>query len=287
LAGGILKDPLAVLNSINTNVGAMIALQNLAVTNREMAEVQMRISTGKKINSAKDNPATWAIAQNMRGRVLALDAVKDSLNRVQSTVDVAMSGGEEISDLLTQMKQKALAATDTSLDTVSRRALSDDFVALRDRITKVASNASFNGINLIGPGAAALTALANDDGTQRMTVAAQSMVLGGSIVTLGASATFTNAAGASAMLSVLTSSLNNVSTALSRLGTSSRGLDSHSQFIGKLQDTLEAGIGNLVDADLAKESARLQALQVKQQLGMQALRIANSFTSSLLQLFQR
>lgn len=275
------------LNSINTNVGAMIALQNLAATNREMAEVQTRISTGRKINSAKDNPATWAIAQTMRGRVLALDAVKDSLNRAQSTVDVAMAGGEEISDLLTQMKQKALAATDTSLDTISRKALNEDFVALRDRISKVAANASFNGINLIGAGAANLTALANDDGSQRMTVQAQSMALGGAIITLGSTSSFTSAAGASTLLSVLTTSLTNVSSALSRLGTSSRGLDSHAQFIGKLQDTLEAGVGNLVDADLAKESARLQALQIKQQLGMQALRIANSFASSLLQLFQR
>ena len=274
------------VNSVNTTNGALIALQNLNKSNNELSEVQNRINTGKKINSAKDNGATWAIAQNMRSKVGALDAVKESLSRAQSTIDVAMSAGEQVSDLLTQMKQKALAASDTSLDTTSRTSLAEDFKALRDQIGKVVSNASFNGINMIKTGGTTVNALANDDGSSKLTVAAQSLALGGANVTVSAAATFTSAATASAMIATVDASLTKVSTALTKLGTGSKALDSHLGFIGKLQDSLEAGIGNLVDADLAKESARLQALQTKQQLGIQALSIANSSSSSLLSLFR-
>ena len=274
------------VNSVNTNAGALLALQNLGKTQGELSEVSNRISTGKKVNNAKDNGATWAIAQNMRGKVSALDAVKESLTRAQSTIDVAMSAGEQVSDLLNQMKQKALAASDTSLDSTSRTALAEDFKALRDQIGKAVSNAAFNGINMIKTGGTSVYALANDDGSSKLTVAAQSLALGGANVTVTAAATFSSASTASAMIATVTTSLTNVSTALTKLGTGSKALDSHLSFIGKLQDSLEAGVGNLVDADLAKESAKLQALQTKQQLGIQALSIANSGSSALLSLFR-
>ena len=130
------------LNSINTNASALVALQNLGVTQTDLQSTQNIISTGKKINTAKDNGAVWSIAQTMQGKTTALDAVKDSLNRAQSTIDVAMSAGQQVSDLLTQMKAKVLAASDTSLDTVSRQALNEDFKSLRDQITKVVNNES-------------------------------------------------------------------------------------------------------------------------------------------------
>ncbi|HET6900822.1 MAG TPA: flagellin, partial [Vicinamibacteria bacterium] len=123
-------------NSVNTNVGAMVALQNLNATNTQLATTQGRINTGLKIASAKDNGAIWAIAQNQRATSTALDSVKESLQRGVSTVDVAISAGSTVSDLLTQMKAKALAAADTSLDTNSRNALNADFKALRDQIAK-------------------------------------------------------------------------------------------------------------------------------------------------------
>src|SRR5687768_15100570 len=119
-------------NSVNTNIGAMVALQNLNATNNELTTTQARINTGKRINSAKDNGAIWAIAQNQRATSRSLDAVRESLQRGVSTVDVAISAGETVSDLLLQMKEKALAAADASLDASSRTALNDDFKALRD-----------------------------------------------------------------------------------------------------------------------------------------------------------
>ena len=171
-------------NSVNTNVGAMIALQNLNSTNADLMTVQNRINTGKKVASAKDNGAIWAIAQNQRSTSGSLNAVKDSLQRSQSTVDVAVAGGESVSDLLLQMKEKALAASDSSLDSASRTALNEDFKSLRDQIGKAVTNATFNGINMIKSGGATIAALADADGTSKLTVAAQDLSLGGGNVTV-------------------------------------------------------------------------------------------------------
>ncbi|MDP1735833.1 MAG: flagellin [Caulobacter sp.] len=274
------------LNSVNTNTGALVALQNLNATNAELSTVQARINTGKKVSSAKDNGAVWAIAQSQRGTSNALNAVKDSLQRGQSTIDVAIAAGESVSDLLVQMKEKALAASDTTLDTASRTALSEDFKALRDQIAKVVTNADFNGSNMIKASGATVTALANADGTSKITVAAQSLALGGANVTVAATASLSTATIAAALVTTVSTSITNVGAALAKLGTGSKSLEAHLTFVGKLQDSLDTGVGNLVDADLAKESARLQALQTKQQLGVQALAIANTSSSALLGLFR-
>lgn len=272
--------------SINTNVGAMIALQNLNATSMELTQTQSRISTGLKVASAKDDGATWAIAQGQRATSMSLNAVKDSLNRGSSTIDVALSAGQSVSDLLLQMKAKALAASDTTLDSASRGALNEDFKALRDQIAKVVANADFNGANLLKTGATDLTALANADGTSKLTASAEVMALGGTIVTVTSTSTIGTVTTASAMITAVASSINNVSAALARLGTKSKAFTSHADFVTKLQDTLDAGVSNLVDADLAKESAKLQALQTKQQLGVQALSIANQTPQSILGLFR-
>ena len=172
------------LNSVNTNPGALIALQNLNATTTELQQVQSRISTGKKVASAKDDGAIWAIAQSQRAQASALDAVKSSLQRGQSTLDVAISAGESVSDLLSQMKEKALAASDTSLSASARTALNEDFKSLRDQITNVTSNADFDGSNMIKAGGVSIYALANSTGSSKITVLAQSLALGGANVTV-------------------------------------------------------------------------------------------------------
>ena len=274
------------MNSVNVNVGAMIALQNLNKTNQDLATAQNRINTGMKVASAKDNGSIWAIAQGQRAELGALNAVSQSLDRGTSAVDVAMAAGETVSDLLVQMKEKALAATDETLTSSSREALAEDFEALRDQISSVVANAEFNGVNLLDTGATGFEALADASGTQRLTVAAEVMALGGTIVSIGASQSITTMSDASTALDDVDDSIAAVSAALARMGTKSKALETHSTFVGKLQDALEAGVGNLVDADLAKESAKLQALQTKQQLGVQALGIANQAPQMLLGLFQ-
>jgi len=171
------------LTSVNTNIGAMVALQNLNSTSSKLQETQNRISTGLKVGSAKDNGASYAIAQTQRATVQSLNAVTDSLNRGTSAVDVAMSAGESVSDMLTQMKEKALAASDTSLDTTSREALNTDFAALRAQIPKTVTNAKFNGINLLDNSMTGdLQILANADGTATLTVGLQDLRVGQGIV---------------------------------------------------------------------------------------------------------
>jgi flagellin len=277
------------LNSVNTNGLAMIALQNLNATGAELGISQTRISTGRKVDSAKDNGSTWAIAQSMRANSRSLNAVRDSLQRGQSTIDVAMAAAGSISDLLLQMKEKALAASDTTLDTASRESLNVDFKALRDQIGKTVDNAEFNGSNMIKTGGASLQALANAAGTNRLTVSAQSLALGSTNLTgIGSTASLQSntSSTALAMIATVNTAIGKVSTALAKLGTGSKALDMHLTFINKLQDSIDNGIGNLVDADLAKESAKIQSLQTRQQLGVQALAIANSSTQIMLSLFK-
>jgi flagellin len=275
------------VNSINTNVGAMQALQMLNATSKELNATQARISSGLKIASAKDDASGWVMAQGQRAQIRALDAVKESLSRNGSVVDVAMTAGESISDLLMELKEKALAASDPSLNTTARRALNDDFVAIRNQIAQSIRNATFNGVNLLNGSRTSIAALANADGSDTLTVMAQNLSLGGSILTLSSGAGFASAMSAQGLIATLDSSISNISVAMARLGASSRALDRHTTFIGKLQDTLEVNVGRLVDADMAKESSKLQALQLKQQLAIQTLSVANRSQSFLLQLFGR
>ena len=275
------------MNSVNTNQGAMIALQNLNTTNKDLGVVQNRINTGQKISTAKDNGAIWAIAQNQRAESASLNSVISSLQRGQSVADVAMSAGTAISDILVQMKEKVLAATEAGLSTASKAALSDEYKSLRDQIDTIANNATFDGVNLISStsvNSSSIKAIANADATA--TIDIDHVVLSKSNAKIAATlATLTNGV-TSADVKEVEDAIQDVSSALSKLGTGAKALDTHMTNVMKLQDTLDAGVGNLVDADLAKESAKLQALQTKQQLGVQALSIANQSSSSLLGLFR-
>ena len=272
--------------SVNTNYGAMIALQNLNQTNSDLGGVQNRINTGLKIAGPKDNGAVWAIAQSMRMDVQALNAVTQSLNRTASVADTAVAAGTSISDLLKDMKEKALAAKDPSIDANARTAYNSEFVALRDQITKTIQNAAFDGSNLIDGSVTDIQALANADGTSAITVATRNLSLSGAIVSISTTATISTAAKASTMIATVEASLTALNLALAQLGTDAKKVGMHKTFIAKLSDELQNGIGNLVDADLAKESAHLQSLQTKQQLGIQALSIANSAPQSILSLFR-
>jgi len=272
--------------SVNTNPGAMTALRSLNATNNDLQVAQNRINTGMKVASALDDGAVFAIAQNMRGNVAGYRAVAQSLDRATSTIEVAVAAGEAISDLLIEMKEKALAAADASLDTASRAALNEDFKALRDQISTVVNNAEFNGYNMVNNTTAGITALASADGTKKITVADENLKLSAAIVTVKSTSTISTTAKASTMVATIESSLKNVNAALGRFAAGVKKYDIHSEFVQKLSDSMQSGIGNLVDADMAVESAKLQALQVKQQLGVQALAIANSAPGITLSLFR-
>lgn len=273
--------------SVKTNQPALIALQNLNKTNDALSDTQNRINTGLKISQAKDNASIYAIAQKQRASISSLSAVTDSLNRATSIADVASAAGQSISDLLNTMRQKVVAAMDPSIDTVSRGLLDVDFKALLRQITQVIQNANFDGANILnGSLSPGIRFIADANATAFVTLSVQNMSLGGTIVTVTAAASITSVPLATSILAKLDASIIATNSALARIGAQANQISSHNKFVSKLTDALNVGVGNLVDADMAAESARLQALQVQQQLGAQALSIANQAPQVILKLFQ-
>lgn len=287
--------------SINTNAAALNALQTLNRTTEQLGETQMRINSGLEVNSAKDNAAIFAIAQNLRADRQGLEAIKSSLDRATSVLDISMAAAESIQELLIDMKEKVTQAADAGLPDESREALQEDFNRLRDQIVTMAQNATFNGTNMIdGPAAPPtkpdeLVALVSVDATLKIEVPRQNLQLAdagatpgaGNIIKLAKDTTFADAAEAEALIAAIDASIKNVSDALTVMGAGYNSMERQSTFIVKLGDTVETGIGNMVDADMARESARLTALQVKQQLGTQALSIANQQPQAILSLFNK
>ncbi|MDA1133288.1 MAG: flagellin [Proteobacteria bacterium] len=268
--------------SVNTNAGAMIALQSLSSTSRSLNTTQLRVTTGLKVNGPKDDAATFAIAQNMRGDIAGMNAVKTNLALGQSITNVAIDAGKAIADILTEMKAKSVQASQEGLDTNSYTALNEEFTALRAQIESIVATAEFNGKNLVTSNATNLKVLSTVDGST-ITVTKQAI----DATTIGIrTAALTNATQAGTALTAVSQAIITVSNALASLGSSAKRVDIQAEFTGKLMDILKQGVGNLVDADLAEESANLQALQIKQQLGVQALAIANAGPTSVLALFQ-
>lgn len=271
--------------SVNTNAGALNALQNLNATTRQLDLTQAHINTGLKIATAKDNAAIFSIAQSLRADLRGYNAVKQSMDRSISTVDIALTAAGAISDLLIEMKEKAVSAADEGITDVSRTDISQDFEALRRQISIIINNAEFNGSNLIDGGTSSVVAITNPDATQTITISHQDLTLGGGNITITAAQVINTQDLASAAVVSVTDSLAAVNAVLTRLGAGGKTLEAQRVFADKISDTIEIGIGNLVDADLARESARLQSLQVKQQLGIQALSIANQRPQTILSLF--
>jgi flagellin len=267
-------------NSINTNVGAMVALQNLNATNRELTVAQNRVNTGLAVANAKDNGAIFAVASNMRADMGALTAVKNSIQRGQAVIDIALAAGETISKALEEQKALAVAIQSSAAGSASETAYLADFNALGTEITAALAGATFDGTNIYAAGSATnnlvvQTSIAGTYTVHGVAAAATTVATAtGTVVRAGATVAAVDAAGAA------------FNARLATLGSHSKSLERQLTFTSKMQDALESGVGNLVDADLAKESARLTALQTKQQLGVQALGIANQSSSILLGLFR-
>ncbi|WKL56453.1 flagellin [Asticcacaulis sp. ZE23SCel15] len=274
----------------NTNTGAMAALQALNATARRVHEVESRITTGLKVATAKDNGAVYAIAVMQRSEVSSLDVLQRSLERASSVIDVAMSAGETVADVLNEMKTRVISAADTSLDTTARTTMSEDFMDLIRQIWHAVKNAEFDGTNLIDEGADDMVvpvSLTQDT----ITVQAQNLSLGvdglwWNMPIASATLPFTTATEAADFIPAMDIAIQRVSLRLSALGSAAKAIDGQSQFLYKLQDAMTEGVGNLVDADMAKESARMTSVQTRLSLGQQSLSIANRAPSMILGLFQ-
>jgi len=272
--------------SVQNNSSALLALQNLNRTNDQLSQVQDEISSTLKIAEAKDNPAVWATAQGQSSDVDTLQSVTNSLNRATSITDVASSAGQSVLDMLTKMRQDVLAAQDNTLNSSDRAALNSDFTQVLSRITTTLQSADFDGANLLDGSGGNLRFLTSADSTQMMTLTAQNMSVGGSIITLSATASIPTAQTASAMLAQMDASIANVTTAMTKIGAQAKLVSSHGTLVQALSTLLQTGQTSLIGADTDADSASLAALKVQQQLSEQSLNIANSMPSVLLSLFK-
>ena len=268
--------------SINTNVGSMVALQNLSSTTMRLEETQLRVSTGLRVNNTKEDAATWTIAQRIRGDIAGYEAVQIGMGLGDATLGVALRAGEAISDLLIEMKGKAVQAQGGGLASADRAAINDDVAKLVEQVTTIVSTAEFNGSNLITSTGSDLTVLTTQDGSDFITLSARALdttSIGIDSLDLSTSAT------ASTALSSINDAISSVNSALAAFGATANQLEVQMNFNSNLIDILTEGVGTLVDADMAQESASLQALQIQQQLGTQALAIANAAPQTILGLF--
>ena len=273
--------------SINSNSSALAVLQALNTATSSLNQTEAQVASGLAVAQAKDNPAVFGLAQQQRDQISGLSSVSDGLARAQSVADVAVSAGQTISDLLNQLKAKALAATDPSEDAASLASNNQAFGALLRQVQSTLSSATFGGVNLLnGTTTSGVSFMATADATSFVTLSAQNLSLGGALITVASTATITTPTAAASVLSQVDASITNVNAAVSDLGAQSDQISAHASFVSTLSNTLTTGVGALVDADIAAESARLTALQIQQQLGTQALSIANQQPSLILTLLK-
>ncbi len=281
---------MAFINSINYNAGAAIAVQTLNATSQNLQTVDTAVASGKLVNGPGDNPAVWGLAQRTQSESNSLDAAIQSLQRNQSVNDTAVAAGQQVVDLLNQIKAVVVAATDPSGDAISRAQYQQSFTNLVNEINNVVGGAAFDGINLLQSSSTAVYALGNASGTLRITLMPQILAVGLGTTYPGgiqftAGTTFGSATTATALLSLVNASIVNVTSEVGELGANDTKLTNQLNFVQALQQQLNNGVSQLLDADLAKESAKLQALQAQQQLGIQGVSIANQRTSQLIRLF--
>ncbi len=267
-------------NSVNTNYGATIALQSLNKTNRELDAVQKRVSTGFRVSDAKDDGASFAVAQGLRADVKGNEAVNERLSVAKGLMSVTQEGLKGISDTVAELRKVVVKLSDGALSTDERTQYQNDYTALTGDITKYIGQSSFGGRNLLNT-ATGFNVISDAAGG---TIALTAANITGALTTLGVAPT--DAATSITKLTALDTFEGVVNGQLAAVGANSRTIENQDAFIKVLGATIDDAIGSIVDADLAKESAKLQALQIRQQLGTQTLSIANQSPSILLSLFQ-
>ena len=274
------------MSSILTNNSAMVALQTLKGINKDLAATQSSIATGKDIASAKDNSAIWAISKVMESDVAGFTAVADSLALGESTVAVASAGAEQITNILNNIKEKVVAATGENVDYTK---LAADVTELTNQVTSIINASQFNGMNLLNDDGVDLTVLSSIDRDNTGAVTASNITVAAVDFTTNLDLSdidVSDSTNAEASIALLEADIQTAVDGSAALGASASRIRDQREFVGKLTDAMKSGIGSLVDADMEAASAKLQALQTQQQLGVQALSIANQAPQTILSLFR-
>jgi flagellin len=281
------------MTSILTNSGAMVALQTLSMVNDNLEGTQAEVSTGKKVGSAKDNAAVWAISKTMESDIAGFTAIQDSLDVGEATVAVASAGAEQIVDVLKEMKQLAVSAQSENVDHTT---IDADMQKKVEQIEAIIAASQFNGANLLatdvdGAGATGVDVLASLDrvgptGTPAATPITVASVDFQANMLVGGMTTITNAATAATAMGEIEAFLTTAITGAAQLGADASRLKDQGEFVSKLTDAMKLGVSAMTDANMEEASARLKALQTQQQLAVQSLTIANKQPETLQQLFR-
>jgi flagellin len=274
------------LNSVNTNLAAMTALQSLNRTNEALGVVQKRISTGFRVSDAKDDGGAFAVAQSVRSDIAGLTTANEQLGGLKGVIDVTLQGLGQVSKTMVELRTVLTRLADGTINDEQRNQYEQQYDQLRTQVELFMEDATYNGRNLLSTVATAgggnIVAIRNEAGTT-LTIAAFDGV-GDLLVTTAP----TNAAGAQSAITGDWASINEaINDALNRLGSDARYIDAQVSYNRDKLDAVEGGLGALIDADIAKEAAKLQALQIRQQLGTQTLSITNQAPQALLSLFGR
>ncbi|WP_245215351.1 flagellin [Pararoseomonas baculiformis] len=275
------------MNSVNTNLGAQVALQSLNRTNEALSITQKRVSTGYRVADAKDDGAAFAVAQAVRADIAGLTSANEQMGSVQGILDTTLSGLNKVSDTMTEIRGVLVKLADGTLSSSQRTQYQSQYESLRTQVQNYIADATYNGRTLLttstGAGGGNIATTRNEQATLYTLSAVE-----GATSLVVATAPTDAAAAASALASTgdFVTKMTAVNTALNTFGSNSTYLEAQMSYNKEKLDALETGLGSLIDADLAKESAKLQALQIKQQLGTQALGIANQSPQGLLSLFR-
>lgn len=284
-------------NSINTNAGAVVALQSLNKTNAQLDMIQKRVSTGYRVADARDDGGAFAVAQKVRGDIAGVTSANEQLGAAKGLLDTTLSGLNRVSDTMAAVRAVVVKLADNNVDGSLRTAYEEQYAQLRNQIGGFINDSTYNGVTLLGVSeneAGATAAAGTDINVIRNEVggsitvtgqAAGAFLLDDGVGNLVADWTtyLTDPASTAGSLAAIEQEVN---SALNSYGNASRTITNQIGFNKDKVDALESGLGALIDADLAKESARLQSLQIRQQLGASALSAANSAPQFLLSLFR-
>jgi flagellin len=281
------------LNSVNTNMGAMVALRSLESTQQQLSVTEKQISTGYRVADSTDDGAAYSIAQNIRSTVGALTSANQQLGSTQGLLSTTQSGLNNISNMMSSMRDVLVKLSDSSVQGTERTDYTNQYKSMLANVQTYVQDADYNGKTLIGnltgsSGSYGRVAVArNENGSSYGIASFSGSAMYGSI-----SFTSTQLSGASTVAALITATgtfLNqqtSVGTELNSIGSSINYVNNQTTYNSDKINSLNGGLGSLIDADLAKESAQLTALQIRQQLGTQALSLANQAPQTLLSLFK-
>jgi len=275
------------MNSVNTNLGAQVALQSLNRTNEALSVTQKRVSTGYRVSDAKDDGAAFAVAQTVRADIAGLTSANEQMGSVQGILDTTLAGLNKVSDTMTEIRGVLVKLADGTLSSSQRSQYQSQYTSLRTQVENFVTDATYNGRTLLTTDTSAGGGNIATTRNEQATLYTLTAVAGAT--TLVVNTVPTDAAAAASALAAsgdFATKMTAVNNALNTFGSNSNYLENQMSYNKEKLDSLDTGLGSLIDADLAKESARLQALQIKQQLGTQALGIANQSPQGLLSLFR-